>query len=224
MKKLFTKLLISVSLILIDISLIAAQAENDNSPETPRQSTSIMQALMSLFRSSENRFISRGESVCLISPGNSGEQLVWSDRPLFIWRGEMMTPTEINLYTAGNDLNEQPVWTETILPNTNTITYTGQLQPGSTYDWELVSDDNTYRKTMQLMEQPQREAIAAELTSITNNLQDSNATAEDIAIAKADYFISQKLGSDALQELYSVENPSADLAEQISNIEQQLCE
>ena len=136
-----------------------------------------------------------------------------------------MPQAEINLYsTAINDPNEKPVWTETIPPDTNTITYTGrELQPGSTYDWELVSDDNTYRKTMQLMEQPQRKAIAAELTSITNNLQDSNATAEDIAIAKADYFINQKLGSDALQELYSVENPSADLAEQISNIEQQLC-
>ncbi|MEM7590275.1 MAG: hypothetical protein AAF383_01920 [Cyanobacteria bacterium P01_A01_bin.83] len=218
------KLLISALIILTNSSSITAQAENDNSPETPRQSTSIMQALMSLFKSSEKRFISRGERACLISPGNSGEQLVWSDRPLFIWRGEMMTPAEINLYTAGNEANEQPVWTETIPPSTNTITYTGQLQPGATYDWELVSDDNTYRKTMQLMEQPQREAIAAELTSITNNLQDSNANAEDIAIVKADYFISQKLGSDALQELYSVDNPSADLAEQISNIEQQLCE
>ena len=39
-----------------------------------------------------------------------------------------------------------------------------------------------------------------------------------------DYFIQQKLGSDALQQLYSVENPSPNLTQQITDIEQYLCE
>ena len=99
-----------------------------------------------------------------------------------------------------------------------------QLQPGFTYDWELISADQTYRPTFILMKQPEREAIAAELTAIDNKLQARGATDEDRAIAKADYFVKQQLWSDALQQLHSVENPSATLTNKITDIEQYLCE
>ncbi|MEO1004404.1 MAG: hypothetical protein AAFW67_00870 [Cyanobacteria bacterium J06638_38] len=226
MLKFTAKQILFTLLIASNIFSLNVQAEDNNSTTTNSQkSTSILQAIISLFKSPESRFISRGDDLCLISPTNSEAQLIWSDRPLFIWQGDT-SQAEINLYPAAsnNPQDQQPMWTETIPSNTKTLIYTGeQLQPGNTYDWELIADGNTYRQTMQLMEQPQREAISSKLTTLTTQLQTDGATAEDIAIAKADYFIKQQLGSDALQELYSVENPSANLAEQITNIEQHLC-
>ena len=221
-----SKILLTAFLILANIIPITIRAE-ENTPtptESSQKSVSILEAILSLFKSPENRFVTRGEEVCLISPGNIGEQLIWSDRPLFVWRGKI-PESEIDLVKAAESLldEEQHIWTEVIPENIQTIAYTGDtLKPGITYDWELVSNDKTYRQTMTLMEQSQREAIAAELTALENRLDDG-ATKEDIAIAKANYFTQQRLGYDALQQLYSVPNPSPDLTEQITEIERHLC-
>ena len=223
MKKNSSKLLLSAFLVLASVVPATIQAEDNTSTPTksPEKSTSILEAILSLFKSPENRFITRGDEICLISPGNLGEQVIWNDRPLFIWQGKI-PESEINL-TESTGIREELVWTETVSENTQTIAYTGDdLQPGITYDWELVSNDKTYRQTITLMEQSQREAIAAELTALENKLDDS-ATKENIAIAKADYLIRQQLGYDALQQLYSVPNPSPDLTAQITQIEQHLC-
>ena len=224
MNRISLKLLLSTSLILINIIPTNIQAEeNTSTPKSPKQQTSILEAILSLFKSPENRFITRGNKVCLISPGNIGEQLIWSDRPLFVWQGKI-GESEINLIKSAESFREEVVWTQTIPENTQTIAYTGDdLQPGSTYNWELVSNDTTYRQTITLIEQSQREAIAAELTALKNKLVSNGATKEDIAIATADYFIGKKLGYDALQQLYSVPNPSPRLTEQITEIEQHLC-
>ncbi|MEL6441627.1 MAG: hypothetical protein AAFQ80_20535 [Cyanobacteria bacterium J06621_8] len=217
------KLLILALSLGIGIYPLLVQAEEDSSTTTtPPEKPSILQAIISLFRAPENRFISRGDSVCLISPSNSQAQLVWSDRPLFAWQGEM-AQGEINLYAVDNN-SKQLIWTETISSRIQTIAYTGkQLQPGFTYDWELMADGESFRHTIELMPQPQREAISDELITITKQLPSSDTTAEELARARADYFVSQKLGYDALQELYSVENPSTELAQEIADIEDYLC-
>ena len=208
------------------LSLDAKAAES--TPKTPtKQHTSILQAILSIFKSSEDRFISRNSSMCLISPGNSGQELIWSDRPLFIWQGRTVEP-QINLYSSmvNDDSLDEPelIWSETIAPNSQTIAYTGEkLEPGSTYQWEFISHGKPYRQTMVLMEQSQREAISTELTALDNRLKTSKASAEEMAIAKADFFLQHKLGSDALQQLYSVADPDSDLASQIDDFEDRLC-
>lgn len=227
MNKFPPQLLLLILLVLTNI-FINVRAEESTSNKNPQRSTSIIEAIISLFKSPERRFISRGDEVCLISPGNRGEQIIWSDRPLFILQGEV-PESEINLIKSAESLlkEEQLVWKETVIPDTQTIAYTGDdLQPGVTYDWELVSDDATDLQinTFTLMEQSQREAIAAELAALENKLENDGATKEDIAIAKADYFVRQKLGYDALQQLYSVSNPSPRLTDQITAIEQHLCD
>lgn len=241
MNKLPNKLLLTTGLMLTIIisnnivfsnvfaSNVKAEEETpQTSTTTPKKSTSILKAIMSLFKTPENRLITRGDQICLLSPGKLGKQIIWSDRPLFIWQGT--TPqSEINLYSAASNYDyqqdEQLIWQETILPNTETIGYAGEkLQPGFTYDWEIISHQKTDRPSIILMEQSQRDLISAELTAIENQLEATDANTEEIAIAKADYFIRQKLGSDALQQLYTVENPSSNLTEQIENIEQYLCQ
>ncbi len=221
-------LLITIIAIVNFLPTVAKAQENTNAAETTEQaksSKSILQSILSLFKSPENRLITRGDEVCPISPGNLGEQVIWSDRPLFIWQGNI-PQSEITLYSPTTNYNyerdEQLVWNEIVPPNTQTIAYTGeQLQPGFSYDWQFVSADKIYRPTFILMEQPAREAIANELTALENKLPD--ATTEEIAIAKADFFIQKQLWSDALQQLYSVANPSVDLTDKINDIEQYLC-
>ena len=225
MNKISLKLLLLTSLIIANIVPAIKAQENTSTPaESPQQSTSILKAILSLFKSTENRFITRGDEVCLISPGNAGEQVIWSDRPLFIWQGEI-PESEINLFEAAENLleEEQLVWRSTVPENTQSIAYTGDaLKPGITYEWEIVSNDTTYRQIITLMEESEREAIAAELTDLENKLDD-DATVEDIAIARADFFTRKQLGYDALQQLYSVPNPSSSLKTQIKEIEQYFC-
>ena len=228
MNKISLKILLLTSLILVNIIPATVRAEDSTSTpaKSPKQSTSILEAILSLFKSPERRFISRGDGVCLMSPGNLGEQLIWSERPLFIWQGKI-PESKISLTKSAENSGEkeQLLWTQIVSENTQTIAYTGEaLQPGSTYYWELISDGKTDGRIITLMTEFQREAIAAELTALENKLENDSATEEDIAIAKADYFVRQKLGSDALQQLYSMSNPSPRLTAQIIEIEQHLCD
>ncbi|MDJ0590339.1 MAG: hypothetical protein QNJ72_10130 [Pleurocapsa sp. MO_226.B13] len=226
-KKLFLSHLLILSILAPAIIVKAQNNTASTSEPTSPKSTSILEAIVRLFKSPENRLITRGTEVCPISPGNLGEQVIWSDRPLFIWQGQAPQST-INLYSASVNFNykvdEQLLWSETIPPNTQTLAYAGEkLQPGFTYDWEFITDSKTYRPTFILMEESKRQAIAADLARIEQQLQASGATEEDIAIAKADYFVNQQLWSDALQQLYIVDNSSANLKQKIKDIEQYLC-
>ena len=229
MNKFKSNLLLSILLIAANVcpTAIHAQEKTPTTTETPQQGASILKSILSLFKSPENRLITRGDEVCPISPGNLGEQVIWSDRPLFVWQGKI-PQSKITLYSPTTNYNyeqdEQIVWTQTVPPQTTTIAYAGeQLQPGFSYDWEFVSGEKIYRPTFILMEESAREKISAELTTLETRLQSNNAATEEIAIAKADYFIQQQLWSDALQQMYSVENPSADLTNKITEIEQYLC-
>ncbi|MEB3215789.1 MAG: DUF928 domain-containing protein, partial [Nostocales cyanobacterium 94392] len=49
------------------------------------------------------------------------------------------------------------------------------------------------------------------------------ANAEKIAFTKAEYFTQKGLWSDALQQAYSVPNPSRELSQIIKDIPNQLC-
>ena len=223
----YKKLLISTCLILIAVTSVAVDAK-EKKPSAPKKSISILEAILSLLKSPENRLITRGDEVCPISPGNVGEQVIWSERPLFVWQGKILEST-INLYSPSTNFNyeqdDRLLWSQTVAANSRYISYQGEpLQPGFVYDWELISSGKTYKPTFILMEQSEREAIAAELEVIENKLKATGATAEEIALAKADYFANKQLWSDTLQQLYSVENPSTNLISKKKDIEQYLCE
>ncbi|MEM6614264.1 MAG: hypothetical protein AAF652_18850 [Cyanobacteria bacterium P01_C01_bin.72] len=211
--------ILSTSLILINLIPWGVRAETQNPPpQKPQESASILQAVLSLFRASERRMMTRGDEVCLVSPGNSGEQLISGDRLMFVWWGEILEST-INLYQ-----DDQLVWTQTVLANTQTIAYDGEsLEPGATYDWELVVNDKKYRQTIVLLEQAAQKAIARDLANLDSQLKSNKATAEEKAIARAEYFLAQELSSDALQQLYWVKNPSLNLIAQIDDFENRLC-
>ena len=224
-KKLFPLLLV-IPLIFNSHS-VSAQKSKTPETQTSTRSKSILQSLIGLFKTPKNRLISRGGEVCLIAPGQLGEQVIWSDSPLFIWQGDI-PQSQIGLYSASVNFNyqqqEQLLWQQTVPANSQTMAYKGEkLKPGLTYDWVLSVDDKTYRPGFILMEQDERQKIAKELNALESQLRLEAANEEDIAIAKADYFIKRELWSDAIQQLHTIKQPSAHLLDKIKDIKQYLC-
>ncbi len=231
-KKIFSTLLITVSLTSVVIPATYAQQEsqttNTQSNQKPKKSISILAAILRLLKKPENRRITRGNDLCFISPGKLGQELMWSDRPWLIWQGENSQST-VNLYSSSANFNyeqdEQMIWSQVITANSVSIAYNGKpLQPGFRYDWEFVTNGETYRSSFVMMTEEERQAIAEDLTAIENRTLAEGKDREGIAIAKADYLAQKQLWSDVLQQLYSVENPSPDLVSKTEDIEQYLCE
>jgi hypothetical protein len=71
------------------------------------------------------------------------------------------------------------------------------------------------------MEAQQRQRIIVDLWTLERQLQ--GASREEIALAKANYFAQRQLWSDVLQQAYSVQNPSAELAKFVQKLPTQLC-
>lgn len=155
------------------------------------------------------------DAICMVSPDAPAKpRIVWSDRPLFLWKGQVQT-IAVRSIDSDKDLWNQPV------TETQNITYTGEpLQPGQTYEW--VVNSSKFVK-FQIMETQQRDRITAELQTLENRLQAQGADIEAIAFAKAKYFADLNLWSDALQQAYSVQKRSDGLQKMIKNIDN-LCD
>ncbi|MBD2518960.1 hypothetical protein H6G93_29170 [Nostoc sp. FACHB-973] len=155
------------------------------------------------------------DNVCMVSPDAPDKlRIVWSDRPLFIWKGQAQT-IAVRSINSEQDLWNQPV------TETQNITYAGKpLQPGETYKWVVNSSKFV---PFQIMETQQRDRITAELKTLENQLQAQGADIEAIALAKAKYFADSNLWSDALQQAYSVPLRSDELQKMIKNIDK-LCD
>ena len=145
---------------------------------------------------------------------------------MFIWQGTIPDST-INLYSSSANYNyeqdEQLIWSQPLAANSQSISYQGEaLQSGFIYDWELITTDNTYRATFVVMKDVNQEQITQDILAMENQLKAEGK--EESAIAVADYLAQKQLWSDVLQQLYTVENPSANLTSKIEDIEQYLCE
>ena len=233
-KYLFTSL---ITLTLFSLAIPVTIAQQNNSPTTTtekpaekektQKSPSMLESLLRLIKSPENRLITRGDELCLISPGNIGEQIIYSDRPIFIWQGTIPDST-INVYSSSANYNyerdEQLIWTQEVAANNQNISYKGEpLQSGFIYDWELTTTDSTYRATFVVMKDVSRDAISQDIAAMEDRLKAEN-NEHEIAIAVADYLAQKQLWSDVLQQLYTIENPSPDLISKTEEIEQYLCE
>jgi hypothetical protein len=211
------------------------RVRNANPPTETRRSepTSVWATLWELLKSKRNEpaLTSRG-NVCEIAPGLLEEKnVIWSDRPLFLWQGTAPS-IEIRLYSPFSPDREQEVlWSQTVTAQSQTakfqsVAYTGEaLQPGKIYDWELVVPSSSRQRfTFQVMESQERNEIASKLTEMETQLKTAGATAEEIALQRANYFAQRGLWSDALQEIYLVKNPSPTLTRNAQEVLSYLCE
>ena len=157
-------------------------------------------------------YLSSRSNICEITPGLLGEtNIIYSDRPLFLWQG-MASNLEINLYSPFSlDADQELLWTQTVNGESQNVLYTGEaLQPGKIYDWEIIVDSQANRRRIafQVMEREERDRISEELAQLETDLTISGATKEEIILAKANYFAEGDLWSDALQQLFSLETAS----------------
>ena len=170
-------------------------------------------------RRSKTPGISRSGGLCPIAPGLVETDQVWSDRPLFIWQGAV---TQIQLRQLGSQV---VLWSQAIDPQSHSVAYSGAaLQPGQTYQWELVGQANANTSSVfEVVAADKRQPIAAQLQEIKTKLQASSQSQEAIAIQQAQYFADQNLWSDALQALYVIDHPSPKIIQSIQQIESKLC-
>lgn len=161
-------------------------------------------------------------TICAIAPGRLdstklGIQEIWSVQPLFLWDIQGGTVQQIELL----DRDEQVFWSQKIPTGQTKVIYDGKaLQPGQSYIWRLshspTSEISYYQ--FKVMEIQKRDRITKELAQLEKQLEKQQAPAEKIALEKANYFAQQELWSDALREIYSIPNPSAELTRMIQKI------
>ena len=131
--------------------------------ETPRQSptsrkreqSSVLESIWKLLKAKREQepALSSRSNICEITPGLLGEtNIIYSDRPLFIWQGEV-TNLELYLYSPFSFDSEQEIlWTKAINGESQNILYTGEpLQPGKIYDWEIVTDSQANRRRISVL-------------------------------------------------------------------------
>jgi Domain of Unknown Function (DUF928) len=176
----------------------------------------------------------RSGAICAISPGLIDTIDIWSNRPLFIWQD---MGNQVRVRNHNPDDKDQVLWEKSITAQAS-LRYEGQeLQPGQLYQWQVVPVDPATSNatsltrstslrtwtTFRILSTAQRQAIASALHTLEQNLQRQNASAEDIALSKADFFVDRGLWSDALQVLHEVNNPSDQFVQQRSAYVAALC-
>jgi hypothetical protein len=229
-------LLLTFSLPFLSVGAIAQ--ETNKQPETTEQSStttrrsesSILAAIWKLIKSKREQepALSSRSNICEITPGLLGERnLIYSDRPLFLWQGTA-SELAINLYTPFSlEAEQELMWSQIVKGDSQSVLYAGAaLQAGRIYDWEIVVDaqENQRRISFQVMDQEERARIASELEQLETQLASAGATAEEIALEKAHFFAEQDLWSDALQQLYALENPSPEVRSNAQEITAYVCQ
>lgn len=189
-------------------------------PQGPRPGVpgggNLYEDILNQLREQNNVGGTRGD-ICLAAPPArllDVPEAIWHANPLFIWQGG--SAVRIELLEGGKVL-----WTKNLTPNDRIAVYDGEpLQPGRQYTWGLYLSDSSETPdkvtSFSILPKEERDRIAVDL----NQLQTSGDTPEQIALKRANYFAKKRLWADALQEIYSVQNPSEQLkklGEEITN-------
>lgn len=128
----------------------------------------------------------------------------------------------------------EPFWSVSLTPDDTFVAiqpYDGDpLQPGTTYEQQIETFTldgrvvSSRRFSFQIMpEGEERDHIAADLAHLAADLAQSEMDAEAIALAKAEFFFERNLNADALGWLFSVDEPSEDLAETRQTLIKDIC-
>ena len=139
-------------------------------------------------------------------PQLAERRVIWRDRPIFVWKGKAETVSVSNFPES-----KQTGWTQKKLENVNSVVYSGApLKPGTRYLWKAAGDKFS-QVIFQTLEQPERDRVTAELMRLETKLQQQKITAEAKVQQRVQFFLNQNLFLDAIQELYTVPQPSPEL-------------
>jgi hypothetical protein len=227
--------ILALSLSLSEVATFATLARSQ--PAVPFAQTIAVPEPLQLAQHRPRRRLGGRGGICVVAPGllEQENNVVWSDRPLFLWKSDLEDIAMRRLEVTDQD--GRILWEKDLATTDQMAIYEGQtLQPGQFYTWRLewmVQKDNgsveyhtSEDYSFQVMAADRRQQIATDLQTLTNQLQGSGASAETIAIQQADYLLNQPdpLWSDALKVLYAVENPSTETTQTLQTWINTACE
>lgn len=169
----------------------------------------------------ENPRTKRGDDFCLVTFEPGIVNPLWSDRPRFLIQGE---PRSLALYRDGED---EPFWTYSVNSD-EAVTYAGvPLRPGVVYtlraEHAQFPASQYEERQLVVVSTEEQMAIALDLMTIEEEMQQAGATAEAIALARADYFWQQGLATDAWEAILPWQTTSPDIAEALQKGYEKLC-
>lgn len=158
---------------------------------------------------------SADEPFCILTPGRN--ETVWHQQPLFVTHGPINRIAVRQKADDRTQPNNPEIWS--YLPTTNAdrlmVTKIDPLQPGKVYEWlfyDTSGEDLLYRLPFTVMAAgEERNQITTDLAQLETELTEAGDSVEAIAQAQADYFLAKDMPADALQILFAIEQPSADL-------------
>ncbi len=163
-------------------------------------------------------------NLCLITPDVNA--VLWNTTPIFVWQGNYR---DIGVRQVGADA---AFWGATATGSNQTtqqLAYTGKaLEPGKTYEWVFFVDANR-RSPLRpvrftLMPAQERTEMTKNLRSFEQRLRSVKLTQEEILMQRVNYFTQRGLKAEALQQIYSIPQPSPELQKIKQELESKLCQ
>lgn len=156
--------------------------------------------------------ISRGD-ICLIAPATpgAGTPAIWHDQPVMVFK-----PGSIERLALREEATNVVFWDYSPTVTTSHVIYDGApLQSDQVYRLDVYLDADAPSPAIfpdfHLLSEDTRSLISQGL-AIGTTPDDTDALPADWdAIQRAEYFVEQGLRLDAIQALFAVENPSAEL-------------
>ncbi|WP_396149717.1 hypothetical protein [Acaryochloris sp. CCMEE 5410] len=188
--------------------------------DTPISSTieAMFNSILEIFKQhQEPPLVSRG-NLCTISPGILGKtNIIWSNQPLFLWRGEV-TKLLVRDYET-----DEVLWQNSGLEDRDHLVYNGKpLIPGKAYIWEATNTNTTIRYEFKVMKPKERQQVIYELEKMSSleNLKKPNLSN---LFRKIQYLGERGLISDVLQVLYAYNFSNVDINEQRKKLSKIFC-
>lgn len=213
----------------------AGLAQTQEAAENPSSLASGWQRIVAFFaeenedrRRSNNNGSRPGNGVCLISPPH--QQVLWHREPLMLWQS---TETHIGIRPQGAE--DRVLWRATATASEVGVdtyqdiyqaSYAGvPLEPEETYEWLFYINPErpSFWFRFELMGAMDYAQHAVELGALLAPLAAAEAGAEEIALAKAGYFLDNNLPADALQVVFAVSDPSSELLEAQAALVAEIC-
>jgi hypothetical protein len=109
------------------------------------------------------------------------------------------------------------------------LQYTGKaLDPGKSYEWVFFLNETSnlpmLRVPLRVIDADAHAAIAKDLQALDAKLKAENANQNAIALQRANFFVQRGLRTDALQAMYALKIPSAELKQARQEIQKTLCQ
>ncbi len=163
------------------------------------------------------------DGACLITPRR--DQPLWNTRPVFVWQGDR------RIMAVRQASKDGILFKQTASPGKERLQrlrYDGEpLQAGKTYEWLFFITPSLPLQIkpipFQIMEDRDRAPITADLQALEQRLTAQNASREEIARQRADYFAQRQLWADMLQEVYGIDEPSEELKLELNTLLKNAC-